>query len=327
MTTDERAFWIREPGAGEIRSEAMREPGADEVRVRTRFSAISRGTELLVFQGRVPESERTRMRAPFQEGDFPAPVKYGYLNVGTVEAGPAELRGRTVFSLAPHQTASVLPASAVVPVPASVPARRAVLAGIVETALNALWDVPALVGDRITIVGGGLVGACIARLAVRQPGTTVTVVDTDPSRAAMAAGLGARFATPDGAPDGQDVVYHASGSGDGLGLALTLVRTEGTVADLSWYGDTPVTLRLGGAFHSQRLTIRSSQVGTVGAARRDHRTRHERLALAVELLEDPAFEVLLAESRPFRDLPHLLAAMAGGDRAALCQVIEYGEAE
>jgi threonine dehydrogenase-like Zn-dependent dehydrogenase len=326
MTTDERAFWIREPGAGEIRSEAMPEPGPEEVRVRTRFSAISRGTELLVFQGRIPESEWARMRAPFQQGAFPAPVKYGYLNVGVVEAGPAELQGMTVFSLAPHQTASVLPASAVVPVPASVPARRAVLAGIVETALNALWDVPALVGDRITIVGGGPVGACIARLAVRQAGTIVTVVDTDPSRAAVATALGARFASPDAAPDRQDVVYHASGSGGGLALALTLLRTEGTVADLSWYGDAPVTLPLGGAFHSRRLTIRSTQVGMVGTSRRDHRTRHERLTLAVELLDDPAFEVLLAESRPFEDLPRLLAAMAGGEGAGVCQVIEYGGA-
>ena len=324
MATDERAFWIRQPGSGEIRPDATREPGAGEVRVRTRFSAISPGTELLVFQGRDPESEWARMRAPFQEGDFPGPVKYGYLNVGVVEAGPVELLGRTVFALAPHQTASVLPASAVVPVPASVPARRAVLAGIVETALNALWDVPALVGDRITIVGGGLVGACVARLAVRQAGTTVTLVDTDPSRAAVATAIGARFATPATAPDRQDVVYHASGSGAGLELALTLLRTEGTVADLSWYGDTPVVLPLGGAFHSQRLTIRSSQVGMVGASRRDHRTRHERLTLAVELLADPAFEVLLADSRPFEDLPRLLAGMAGGDRTGLCPVIEYG---
>ena len=321
---DERAFWIRRPGSGEIRPEAMREPGAGEVRVRTRFSAISPGTELLVFQGRVPESEWSRMRAPFQEGDFPGPVKYGYLNVGVVETGPDDLQGRTVFSLAPHQTASILPASAVVPVPASVPARRAVLAGIIETALNALWDVPALVGDLVTIVGGGLVGACIARLAVRQPGTTVTVVDTDPSRAAVAAALGARFATPDTAPGRQDVVYHASGSGTGLALALTLLRPDGTVADLSWYGDAPVTLPLGGAFHSQRLTIRSSQVGMVGLSRRDHRTRHERLTLAVELLDDPAFEVLLADSRPFDDLPRLLAGMARGNRTGLCPVIEYG---
>jgi len=265
------------------------------------------------------------MRAPFQAGELPGPVKYGYLNVGVVEAGAAELRGRTVFSLAPHQTASILPASAVVPVPDRIPPRRAVLAGIVETALNALWDVPALVGDRIAIVGGGLVGSCIARLAAQQPGTTVTVVDTDPARAAVATALGAGFAAPDDAPHDQDVVYHASGTGDGLALALALLRTEGTVADLSWYGDTPVTLPLGGGFHSRRLTIRSSQVGLVGASRRGARTPHDRLTLAVELLGDPAFEVLLADPRPFDDLPHLLAGMADGDRAGLCQVIEYGE--
>ncbi|MDQ1531614.1 MAG: hypothetical protein QOE37_1719 [Microbacteriaceae bacterium] len=326
MVATERAFWVREPGVGEIRPEAPREPGADDVRIRTRYSGISRGTELLVFQGRVPDSERTRMRAPFQEGDFPGPVKYGYLNVGVVEVGPATLQGCTVFSLAPHQTVSVLPASAVVPVPERVPARRAVLAGIVETALNALWDVPALVGDHVTIVGGGLVGSCIARLAARQAGTTVTIVDTDPSRAATAAALGARFALPEVAPHDQDVVYHASATAEGLDLALELLRTEGTVADLSWYGDRPVTIRLGGSFHARRLTIRSSQVGSVAPARRADRTTHDRLALAVELLQDGAFDALLSDSRRFEDLPRLLAAMSNGERNGLCQVIEYGGA-
>jgi NADPH:quinone reductase-like Zn-dependent oxidoreductase len=326
MATDERAFWIREPGIGEIRSESLREPGRDEVRVRTRYTAISRGTELLVHRGRVPVSERARMRAPFQEGEFPGPVKYGYLNVGVVEAGPAELTGRTVFALAPHQTASILPVGAVVLVPERVPPRRAVLAGIVETAVNALWDLPVLLGDRVAVVGGGLLGCCVARLAARQPGTTVTVVDIDPARAGIAEALGARFATPDAAPRDQDVVHHASATADGLALALQLVRTEGTVADLSWYGDALVPLPLGGDFHARRLTIRSSQVGLVAAARRGGHTTHHRLRLAVELLDDPAFEALLTDARPFEDLPGVLTAMAGGERNGLCQVIEYGGA-
>ncbi|HEY0373650.1 MAG TPA: zinc-binding alcohol dehydrogenase [Amnibacterium sp.] len=324
MPTSERAFWIREPGTGEIRTEALRDPGAGEVRVRTAFSGVSRGTELLVFAGRVPASERDRMRAPFQEGEFPGPVKYGYLNVGVVEAGPAHLLGRTVFSLAPHQTASVLPADSVMPLPERVPPRRAVLAGIVETAVNALWDLPVLVGDHVAIVGGGLVGSCIARLAARQAGTTVTVVDVDPARAALSAPLGARFATPDDAPRNQDVVYHASGTAAGLELALELLQTDGTVADLSWYGDTPVALRLGGPFHARRLTIRSSQVGLVAPARRGARTTRDRLAIALRLLEDPAFDALLAEPTPFTGLPGLLTRMAAGGRSGLCQVIEYG---
>ena len=108
------AFWLREPGCGEIRPVGLPRPGPGDVVVRTVRSGISRGTETLVFQGGVPPAERLTMRAPFQEGDFPAPVKYGYLNVGEVEEGPPGLRGRTVFCLYPHQTAYVVPAAAVV---------------------------------------------------------------------------------------------------------------------------------------------------------------------------------------------------------------------
>ena len=318
-----RAFWIEEPGRGAIRDELQADPGPGEVRIRTRFSGVSRGTERLVFRGGVPASEFERMRAPFQEGGFSGPVKYGYLNVGVVEVGPEALLGRTVFSLAPHQTTSVLPASAAVPVPEAVPARRAVLAGVVETALNALWDVPPLLGDAITVVGGGLVGSCVARLATRIPGTVVTVVDTDPARAATAAALGVGFASPDDAPVDQDLVLHASASAAGLQLALDLLRPDRTVVDLSWYGDRSVPLRLGGAFHAKRLTIRSSQVGLVAPSRRDGRTSRDRLGIAVELLDDPAFDALLTGTSPFADLPDVLAAISDDRLPGLGHLIDY----
>src|SRR3954447_9153940 len=268
MAERAQAFGESEPGRGEIREVAVADPGPGEALVRTRFSGISRGTETLVFRGGVPASEHRSMRAPFQDGDFPAPVKYGYLNVGVVASGPPSLAGRTVFCLHPHQTAYVVPADALIPVPEDVPARRAVLAGVVETAVNALWDAPPLLGDRITVVGGGLVGCCVARLLARTPATRVTLVDVDPARRATAAGLGVAFALPHEAEHDQDTVYHASATAAGLQLALGLLRTEGTVLDLSWYGATAVTLALGGAFHSQRLPIRSSQVGLVSPARR-----------------------------------------------------------
>src|SRR5215831_1003783 len=202
------AFWLREPGCGEIRAVGLPEPGPGDVVVRTVRSGISRGTETLVFRGAVPPDERARMRAPFQEGDFPGPVKYGYLNVGTVEEGPSELRGRTVFCLYPHQTEYVVPAGAVAVVPDDVPPARAVLAGTVETALNALWDAPPLVGDRVAVVGAGMVGCCVARLLARFPGVRVTLVDVDPGRANVAAALGAEFALPDEAAGGLDLVFH-----------------------------------------------------------------------------------------------------------------------
>jgi threonine dehydrogenase-like Zn-dependent dehydrogenase len=320
-----RAFWLGKPGVGEIRPVPLPEPGPYDVVVRTLCSGISRGTETLIFRGGVPESQYTQMRAPFQDGDFPGPVKYGYLNVGVVDEGPQQLRGRTVFCLYPHQTEYVVPASSVVVVPDDVPPARAVLAGTVETAVNALWDAPPLVGDRITVVGAGMVGCCIARLLARFPGVEVTLVDVDAGRADVAAALGVHFARPVDAGDEQDLVVHTSATSAGLQRSLELLSTEGTVLDLSWYGDTDVRLALGGAFHSGRLTIRASQVGRVAPARRGTRTGADRLAIALDLLRDPAFDVLLTGSSRFEDLPDTMARLADGTLPALCHTVTYGE--
>jgi threonine dehydrogenase-like Zn-dependent dehydrogenase len=327
VTGEAYAFWLREPGVGEIRPAALPTPGPDEVLVRARYSGVSRGTETLVFAGRVPVDQHAAMRAPFQEGDFPAPVKYGYLSVGVVEQGPAGLRGRTVFCLHPHQSAYVVPASAVVPVPDGVPAARAVLAGTVETAVNALWDAPPLLGDRVSVVGAGMVGCGVAALLARFPGVRVELVDADPARAAVAAALGVDFATPERATGGRDLVVHASATSEGLQRSLELLAPEGTALELSWYGDRAVRLSLGGAFHSGRLTVRSSQVGMVAPARRGSRTHADRLALALELLADPAFDALLTGSSPFAELPDVLAGLTDGSLPALCHLITYQESD
>jgi threonine dehydrogenase-like Zn-dependent dehydrogenase len=322
---DALAFWLREPGVGEIRPVSLPEPGAGDVLVRTVRSGVSRGTETLVFRGGVPSSQYAVMRAPFQDGDFPGPVKYGYLNVGVVERGPRELQGRTVFCLYPHQTAYVVPARSVVVVPDDVPPARAVLAGTAETAVNALWDAAPLIGDRITVVGAGMVGCCVARLLARFPGVQVTLVDIDAGRADVASALGVDFAVPADAADGRDLVVHTSATSAGLQRSLDLLAPEGTVIDLSWYGDVDVTLSLGGAFHSRRLGIRASQVGMVAPARRGTRTMSDRLALALDLLRDPAFDVLLTGASRFDSLPDVMARLAAGSLPALCHTITYGE--
>jgi NADPH:quinone reductase-like Zn-dependent oxidoreductase len=319
------AFWLQEPGRGEIRSVGLPEPGPADVVVRTLRSGISRGTETLVFSGRVPPEQRARMRAPFQEGDFPGPVKYGYLNVGAVEEGPPDLRGRTVFCLYPHQTEYVVPASAVSVVPEGVPPARAVLAGTVETAINALWDAAPAVGDRVAVVGGGMVGCCVARLLQRYPAVKVTLVDVDPGRAEVAAALEVDFALPDDAPAELDLVVHTSATSAGLQCSLDLLAAEGSVIDLSWYGDTEVRLSLGGAFHARRLAIRSSQVGTISPARASRRTLADRLALALELLRDPAFDALLTGESRFAEMPDVMARLAAGTLPALCHTLTYGE--
>ncbi|GII25762.1 zinc-dependent alcohol dehydrogenase [Planosporangium mesophilum] len=325
MRREAQAFWLHSPGTGELRAMRLPDPGPDEVLVRTLYSGISRGTETLVFSGGVPESQYAAMRAPFQEGGFPGPVKYGYLNVGVVEAGPPALRGRTVFCLYPHQTAYVVPADAVVCVPEDVPPARAVLAGTVETAVNALWDAAPLVGDRITVVGAGMVGCCVARVAARFPGVHVQLVDADATKAAVAAALGVEFALPATAEPGRDLVVHASATSAGLQHALELLAPEGTVIELSWYGDRAVNLSLGGSFHSGRLTIRSSQVGTVSPARRGSRTFADRLALALELLRDRAFDALITDESRFEQLPDVLARLSTGDLPGLCHLITYGD--
>jgi NADPH:quinone reductase-like Zn-dependent oxidoreductase len=317
------AFWLRAPGVGEIRPVTLSEPQDGDVRVRTLHSGVSRGTETLVFRGGVPRDQYAAMRAPFQEGEFPGPVKYGYLNVGVVEEGPAELRGRTVFCLYPHQTAYVVPADAVTVVPDGVPADRAVLAGTVETAVNALWDAAPLLGDRVAVVGAGMVGCCVARLLTRFPAVHVTLVDIDHDRADAAAAMGVEFALPADASGGCDLVVHTSATSAGLQRSLDLLAPEGEVIDLSWYGDTEVRLSLGGRFHSGRLGIRASQVGVMSPARRGSRTTSDRLALALELLGDPAFDALLTGQSPFAELPEVMARLAAGTLPALCHTITY----
>jgi threonine dehydrogenase-like Zn-dependent dehydrogenase len=322
---DAHAFWLSTPGRGEIRPVTLPEPGPGDVLVRTLRSGVSRGTETLVFRGRVPPEQYATMRAPFQEGEFPGPVKYGYLNVGVVERGPAELDGRTVFCLYPHQTAYVVPAGAVTVVPADVPPRRAVLAGTVETAVNALWDAAPLVGDRVAVVGAGMVGCTVARLLSRFPAVQVTLVDVIAERAEAAAALGVGFAAPDEATGGRDLVVHTSATSAGLQLSLDLLGPEGTVIDLSWYGDTDVRLSLGGAFHSRRLGLRASQVGTISPARSGSRTTADRLTLALELLRDPAFDALVTGESPFAELPAVMGRLASGSLPALCHTVTYGE--
>lgn len=317
-----RAFWLAAPGHGEIREVTLPDPGPGDVVVRTLYSGVSRGTETLVFRGGVPVNQHDLMRAPFQDGDFPAPVKYGYLNVGIVEQGPPNLVDLTVFCLFPHQTRYVVPATAVTVVPAAVPAARAILAGTVETAVNAVWDAAPLVGDRITVVGAGMIGSSIAAILAGLPGADVQLVDVDPDRADIAARLGVSFATPETAIGDRDLVFHASATEQGLTRALELLVPDGEVIELSWYGDRRISLPLGEFFHSRRLTVRASQVGTV-SPRRARRTFADRLALALDLLANPAFDALITGQSAFDELPEVMTNLASNELFALCRRITY----
>lgn len=291
--------------------------------VQALFSGVSRGTESLVFKGKVPPSEYTRMRAPFQEGDFPTPVKYGYCMVGRVVQGPAEYQGRDVFCLHPHQDRFVVPASAVHVLPPDVPAARAVLAANLETALNGLWDAGVLPGDRISVIGAGSVGCLTAWLAARIPGCEVELIDINPRRAATARVLGAQFALPDAARGEADIVIHASGTQAGISLALRLAAFEATVVELSWYGDQSVSLPLGEAFHSRRLNLKSSQVGNVAGARRARRTLQSRMQLALSLLTDAALDGLINSESRFGDLPRTMEHLSSAPGDVIMHRVRY----
>jgi threonine dehydrogenase-like Zn-dependent dehydrogenase len=321
-----KALWYVGPGRTELREEMLAEPGPGEVRVRALYGAISRGTERLVHAGRVPASEYERMRAPFMDGAFPFPVKYGYAAVGRVELGPSSLKGKDVFALHPHQNVFNLPAEAVFPLPGGVPPARGVLAANMETALNAVWDGAPGPADRIAIVGGGLLGLLVAYLCARLPGAEVTVIDVAPERAALARALGAHFAAPDVAPAGCDLVFHASATAAGLATALRLAGEEATIVELSWYGTGDIAAPLGEAFHSRRLRLVSSQVGKVAPSHRTRWTHGRRLAAALALLADPALDALLAPAIAFADLPGKLAFVFEAASGAVCQLIQYPDA-
>ena len=311
------------PGRGEIREERLPDVTDGNVLVRTLYSGISRGTEALVFAGRVPVTEHARMRAPFQEGDFPAPVKYGYSSVGRVEQGPRALKDRTVFVLYPHQTHYLVPATAVHVVPDDTPPARVVLAANLETAINGLWDAAPRVGDRIAVIGAGTVGCLVAWLAARIAGCEVQLVDLNPTRAAVAAALGVEFATSAAASAEADVVFHASGSPSGLALALNLAGFESTIVDLSWYGDQDVPLPLGGSFHAKRLSIVSSQVGHVAAAQRSRWNTHRRMQLALRLLADPSLDALITGETAFDELPETMRKLTAAPGDTVCHRIRY----
>ncbi len=321
-----RAFWADPPDPGVIRAAPLDAPGNGEVLVQTIYSAISRGTESLVHLGRVPPSQYETMRAPFQDGAFPGPVKYGYANVGRVVSGPDAMARKTVFCLFPHQTAYVVPQAATIVVPDAVPAARAVLAANMETALNAVWDGALGQSDRVAVIGAGVIGCLIAYLTDRVCGAEVQLIDIDSARGDVAGALDLEFRVPEEAGRDFTRVFHASGSDDGLRTALSIAGFEAEIIEMSWFGDRAVALPLGEHFHSRRLTIRSSQVGHVARAYRDEWTRRDRLAHALSLLSDPVLDVLISGESSFDDLPDVMTGLITNPHGVLCHRIAYGPA-
>jgi 2-desacetyl-2-hydroxyethyl bacteriochlorophyllide A dehydrogenase len=318
-----KALWYIGPSECALNEISLPEPGPQDCVIRTLWSGISRGTERLVFEGRVPPSEYERMRAPLQEGAFPFPVKYGYCAVGEVEDGPEAMLGETVFCLHPHQDRFIAPQDRLLRVPKSVPPRRAVLAANMETALNAHWDAASGPGDRIVVVGGGVLGLLTAWIAARLPGAEVTLVDIDPNRAEIAATLGFGFALPAEAPGDADLVFHAGASAPGLATAIGAAGFEARIVELSWYGEGAVPAPLGGAFHSKRLQLVSSQVGQVAPSRRPRWSYARRAQTAMALLADDRLDALITEEIPFTDAASRLPDILSQGWTGLTGVLRY----
>lgn len=325
MTQLWTAYWTTGPHRGELRTEPARAARPGEVLVRTVCSGVSRGTEQLVHAGDVPAEVAAAMRAPFQVGTFPYPVKYGYLSVGVVIAGPPPLREQRVFCLHPHQDHYVVPASAVTVIPEDVPSERALLAGAVETGINALWDAAPRFDDRVAVIGAGMIGGVLARLLRTLPLGRLQLIDINPGRARLAAQLGVEFATPADAAGDCDLVFHCSASEAGLAHGLDLLGFEGELIELSWYGTRSPRVPLGTGFHARRLAIRASQVGSVAAPHRARRTMDDRLRLALRTLEDPVFDAFLTGRSRFAELPAAMETVLAPGSPALCQVIDYTE--
>ena len=318
-----RALWYVKPGIAELRTERLAAPRPGEARVKTLFSALSRGTERLVAYGLVPQSEGAIMRAPLQAGEFPFPVKYGYSTTGVVIAGSDDLMGRQVFCLHPHQDYFHAAEAMLVPLPDAIPAQRATLAANMETALNAHWDAGTGPGDKILVIGAGVVGLLTAHLAKRIAGCHVTITDIDPDRAAIAQKLGLIFTLPSDAPRDNRIVFHTSATAAGLQSALDAAAFQARIIEMSWYGTAPITLHLGGAFHSKRLQLISSQVGHVSPTRRSTTTHRQRLIQALALLDDPALDNLVTAEVAFGDLPGQIPVLLGPMGGALPPIIRY----
>lgn len=317
-----RALWVVAPGRAELRSERLPEPGPGQVLVEASFSGISRGTESLVFRGGVPAELHATMRCPHQAGELSLPVKYGYCSVGKVVAG-SEHVGQRVFCLHPHQDRYVVPAASVVPLPATVPDRRAVLAANMETAVNGLWDAAPLVGSRVAVIGAGAVGLLSASLLQRLPGVELEVVDIAAEKVELCSALGLRCVRPEAAQRECDLVLHASGSPAGLETALELAGQEATIVELSWYGDRAVSLRLGGRFHNGRFRIVSSQVGSVAPSQRPRWSYRRRMELALQLLSDSRYDALLAQPVSFESLPEALPGLFARAGATVTELVAY----
>jgi threonine dehydrogenase-like Zn-dependent dehydrogenase len=314
-----RALWIEAAGRAVLREETLPAPRDGWCRVEALYSAVSPGTERLVASGRVPAEVAEIMRCPYMEGAFPFPVKYGYSLVGRVTDGP--LAGKIVHLLHPHQERMQVRVSDLRVVPGDVPPERATLAANLETAVTALWDGRVTAGERVLVIGFGIVGSLVARLVSAIPGVELDVVERDPAKRALASTLG--FTARETPRDDYDVAFGASGSAAEVQLAIDAVGNEGRVIELSWLGLQSAAILLGGSFHSGRKQLIASQVSQIPPSLRGRWDYARRTQLVFSLLRDPVFDQHITRQVAFEELPDFIADLCATPSAGLSVTVRY----
>lgn len=346
MPIRNEALYFTAPRQVALRREPCPAPGPGQVRVRTRLSAISPGTEMLLYRGQMPSSLPADEALEALAGPLAYPLKYGYAAVGQVtDLGPGvpeAWAGRWVFAFQPHQTCFVATVASLHPVPTDIPPERAAFLPNMETAVNFLLDGAPLIGERVAVLGQGVVGLLTTALLARFPLAALVAFDRYPLRRETARALGATLALDPAAPDaleaarvhlaahdryaGADLTYELSGNPAALNLALALTGFAGRVVIGSWYGTKRAALDLGGRFHRSRIRLLSSQVTTLAPEHTGRWDKARRLALAWEMLRTFPAERLITHRIPFAQAAQAYRLLDAQPDRAIQVILTYDDA-
>ena len=318
-----KSYWIDKKNKGYFKFGEISSINSNEIVVKTLFSGISYGTEKLVYSGKVPKSQRNLMKCPYQEGDFGNDIKYGYINVGKVVDGDKSYLGNNIFSLYPHQDFYKIPSNEALIIPNKIPLSRCLLIPNLETAINAVWDTLPSAGDRILVIGAGIVGLLTAYLINKIPGVNLFIVDKDPSKRKITKKLGIKFL--DTIPKKFDArfIYECTGDHRILNSLKNNITVNSTICVLSWYGDKKSDIALGENFFSKRAKLIMSQVSKISPSRCDL-TNQDRRKIALEILDASNDLDHLIEKKyvKFNDLDKFFSNRKNHNNF-LCKVVKY----
>jgi NADPH:quinone reductase-like Zn-dependent oxidoreductase len=294
-----KELWFNSPGKVGFKLVNVDDPKNDEVLVKAVCSLISSGTERLVSGGNIPAKIYDQMKVPYMQGDFSFPFTYGYSLVGEIFKGKKSLPGKYVHLLHPHKEIALVKMNDVYILPEGFNLQTATLASNMETAVNAVWDSGVSIGDKVIIVGFGIIGALIAGVLKSMKHIHISIHESNPERASIARKLG--FEVPGEIQNNYfDIAFNTSASEHGLQVCIDSVGFEGKVTELSWYGEGKVNINLGGDFHSMRKVIIASQVSSIPAQMTGRWDFSRRKKLVFEILKDDYYSLL-----PMLDLPFL----------------------